>query len=155
MNRIFTDLEPASLILAAVILIVAALLGYREWLDREARFPDLSAEDISHFQRRDRRRSLGLSILCILALGIVVGSRTPIRVGLHTNPWFLGIWLAIFGLIFVLLGLAFIDWVELRRFAQRKKTAIGREHHSSIQTQIDRWKEQAAEDEISPRGPAR
>ena len=155
MIRVFSEIEPASLALALMILGVAVLLGYREWLDRQSRPADLAEDDLAHFQRRDRRRSWGLSILCILALGIVVGSRTPVRSGLHANPWFLGIWLSIFGLIFALLLLALLDWVDLRRYARRKKLAIGREHLPDLQAQIDRWKEQAGDDESIASGRPR
>lgn len=144
MHRFLSDIELASLALASVVLLVAGLLGYREWLDRLARSSSLAAEDRDHYQRRDRRRSVGLSILCFLALGVVVGSRVPIRQGIHANPWFLGIWLVIFGLIFVLLGLALVDWLDLKRYARQKKSAIGREHLTIIQAQIDRWKDEDA-----------
>ena len=141
MNRLFSDIEPASLALATLILLVAALLGYREWLDRLGRPSSIDPEDHDHLRRRDRRRSLGLSILCLLALGILVGSRLPIRLGLRANPWFLGVWLGIFVLILGLLALALVDWVDLRRYAQRKKTAIRRDHLTIIQAQIDQWQE--------------
>ena len=154
MHRLLSDIEPASLALGSVILLVAALLGYREWLDRIGRPSNLTPEDSDHFRRRDQRRSSGLSILCVLALGVVVGSRTPIRIGLRANPWFLGIWLSVFCLILVLLALALVDWFDLRRFGQRKKSAIGREHLSIIQDQLERWereREGSAEEGIPER----
>ena len=153
MNRMLSDIEPASLALGGIILAVAALLGSREWLDRLGRATDLPEEDRNHLHRRDRRRSVGLSILCFLALGIVVGSRLPIRVGPRANPWFLGIWLGIFGLILVLLSLALVDWVDLRRYAQRKKSVMGREHLSNLQVEIKRWKQQERGGDDIKRGP--
>ena len=150
MNRSIADIEAASLGLSFIVLVVAGLLGYRERLDRLGRTPSLNPEDFHHFRKRDRRRSLGLSILCLLALGIVVVSRTPIRVGLHANPWFLIIWLAIFGLISFLLCLALVDWFDLRRYAHRKKAAMGREHLTLIQDGIDRWKREIAAAETHP-----
>ena len=140
MNRFLSDIELASLGLALVVFLISALLGYREWLDRQGRPTELGSIDRAHFARRDRRRSLGLSILCLLALGIVVGSRTPLRVGFAPNPFFLGIWLAIFGLILALLALALVDWFDLRRYALRKKQAIGREHLAIIRGEIDDWR---------------
>lgn len=147
MNRFLSDIEPASLALASVVLLVAALLGYREWLDRQARPAEMPLEDVAHFHQRDRRRSTGLSVLCILALGIVIGSRTPIRVGMQPNPLFLAVWLIIFGLILMLLSLSMVDWLDLRRFARRKKKAIGREQLALLQSEIDHWKSQLAREE--------
>jgi len=156
MNRFLSDIELASLGLALLLFLVTALLGCREWFDRQSRPRQLAPEDQEHFVRRDRRRSTGLSILCLLALGIVIGSRTPTRVGLQPNAVFLGIWLAIFGLIMVLLMLALIDWHDLRRYARHKKKAIGRER-MTILHQIDSWKSResdgdppTADDSLAP-----
>ena len=140
MNRLLSEIEPASLTLGVVILVVAAALGSREWLDRVGRPTDLTDDDRNHLRGRDRRRSAGVSILCVLALGIVIGSRLPIRLGPRVNPWFLGVWLGIFLLIFFLLGLALVDWVDLRRYAERKKILMGREHLAKLQAEIERWK---------------
>ena len=144
MNRLMSDIELASFALASLVLLVAALLGYREWLDRLARSSQPTPEDVEHFARRDRRRSLGLTILCLLALGVVVGSRTPIRVAMRPNPFFLGLWLGIFGLILTLLSLAMVDWLDLRRYARRKKQAIGREQRA-ILNEIDSWRTRQGE----------
>ena len=155
-NRFMSDIEPASLALGVVILVVAALLGSSEWLDRLGRPTVLADDDRVHLQRRDRRRSFGLSILCVLALGIVIGSRLPIRNGPRANPWFLGIWLGVFCLILLLLGLALVDWVDLRRYAQRKKSAMGREHLLSLQSEIERWKNQNRDtDDLTSGGAGR
>lgn len=144
MNRFLSDIEVASLALASVVLLVAGLLGLREWADRRGRPSSLSAEDVGHFARRDRRRSLGLSILCLLALGIVIGSRVPPRVGFQPNSLFLAIWLGIFVLIMSLLSLALVDWYDLRRYARQKKLAIGREQLAILQSEIDHWKDQSS-----------
>ena len=150
MKQLMSDMELASLALAGLVLLVAVLLGYREWRDRQRRPWDLADEDLDHFQRRDRRRSAGLSVLCILAVGIVVGSRTPPRIGPQPNSAFLLIWLGIFALISLLLMLAMLDWVDLRRYAQHKKKAIGREHLAIIQADIDQWKAKQGEGGEAP-----
>lgn len=149
MNRLLSDIELASVALAVVVLAVAALLGWSEWAERQARPRELSPEDEQHYRRRDRRRSTGLSILSVVALCIVVGSRTPLRVGQQPNPTFLVIWLAVFGQILALLTLAMVDWLDLRRFARRKKHAIGREHQSIIH-QIDRWRDRGDDHDPAP-----
>ena len=143
MNRLTSDIEPASIALAAVVLLVAALLGYRERHDRRGRPDEQTGDDRDHFARRDRRRSWGLSILCLLALGVLVGSRTPPRLGIGPNPWFLAIWFGIFALIISLLALALVDWFDLRTYARRKKSAIGREQLAILQTELDQWKTRA------------
>ncbi len=122
-----SDMATASLVLSTVVLIVAALLGWREWRDRRDRDPDLSPEDARHYAFQDTRRFLGIVVMVLLAVGLVVGSRLPIRVGGKTNPQFLAIWFGVFLLIFVLLTLAMLDWVALRLFARRHRNQILRE----------------------------
>lgn len=79
---------------------------------------------------------MGLSVLCIVALGIVVGARTPYRNAGQPNPTFLLIWLGIFALVFVLLTLALIDWVALNRYAKRKRAAMSREHLTRLREEL-------------------
>ncbi len=66
-------------------------------------------------------------ILILLAVGLVVGSRLPVRAGGRANIDFFLVWLGVFGLILALLRLALADWVALRRFAGRHRKEIFRE----------------------------
>lgn len=138
------DIAPASLILSSVVLIVAALLAWREWSDRRAREPDLSQEDHAHFAGQDARRTLGIVILVLLAVGVAIGSRTATRVGNRANPQFVGIWLGVFVLIFVALSLAMLDWAALRRYARRQRGRILRERLEILREQA-RLKEASGE----------
>ena len=122
-----SDIATASLVLSSSILLVAGLLGWREWSDRRDRAIDLSLEDARHFGHQDTRRSMGLAVMALLSVGLVVGSRIPHRIGNKTNPQFIGIWLGIFLLIFLLLALAMIDWIALRIFARRHRDQMLRE----------------------------
>ena len=128
-----SDMATASLVLSSIVLLVAALLGWREWRDRRDRGPELSPEDARHFGHQDTRRFLGIVVMALLAVGLVVGSRVPIRVGNKTNPQFLGIWLGVFLLILFLLSLAMIDWVALRLFARRHRNEMLRERIEILQ----------------------
>jgi hypothetical protein len=121
------DITTASLVLSSFVLLVAGLLGWREWVDRRSRPLDLSPEDARHFGHQDRRRALGLVVLVALAVGLFVGSRIPHKLGNQTNPQFLGIWFGVFLLILLLLFLAMIDWLALRIFARRHRSQILRE----------------------------
>jgi uncharacterized membrane protein len=127
-----SDITTASLVLFSFILVVAALLGWREWADRRDRPLDLSPEDARHYGHQDRRRVLGLVVLVALAVGLVVGSRIPHKLGNHTNPQFLGIWFGVFLLISVLLFLAMVDWLALRVFAHRHRSRIIRERNEIL-----------------------
>jgi hypothetical protein len=122
-----SDIATAGLVLSSLILVVAALLGWREWSDRRDRALELSPEDARHFARQDSRRSMGIAIMVLLAIGLFVGSRTPHKLDKATNPQFLWIWLGIFLLIFFLLSLAMSDWLALRTFALRHRKQILRE----------------------------
>jgi len=132
------DIAVASLALASFILLVVGLLGWREWSDRRGRPDDLGAEDAGHFADQDRRRYLGLIILCLLAIGVVVGSGMPARLGNRANPPFVAIWLAVFALISILLTLALSDWIALRRYARRQRREIHRERLEILQDEARR-----------------
>lgn len=121
------DIAVASLALASFILLVAGLLGWREWCDRRARPEELGPDDLDHFAHQDRRRAFGLAILCLLAIGVAVGSGMPSRLGNRPNPPFVLIWLAVFALICILLTLALSDWIALRHYARRLRREILRE----------------------------
>jgi membrane protein implicated in regulation of membrane protease activity len=139
------EIATASLIMTSVVLLVAALLAWREWVDRRARDPDLSPEDYAHFAGQDARRSIGIVVLVLLAAGVAVGSRTPSRMGNQANPQFVGIWLGVFVLIFVALSLAMLDWVALRRYAKRQRGQILRERLEILREQA-RLKKSAGEE---------
>ena len=126
------DITTASLVLSSVVLIVAALLGWREWSDRRSREPGPAPEDRAHFVAQDARRSVGIVVLVLLALGIAIGSRTPIRLDHLANPLFVAIWLGVFVLIGMLLSLAMFDWIALRRYAHRQRSRILRERSEML-----------------------
>jgi lysylphosphatidylglycerol synthetase-like protein (DUF2156 family) len=127
-----------SLVLAVVVATVALLLGLLLWWDRRTREPDLTAHDQKHFYLQDLRRALGIVVLGLLAVGVYVGSRLPTFVAgaastdhparaRHPNHAFLAVWLGVFAFIVLLLGLAMIDWISTRRYAQRRRREIHRE----------------------------
>jgi hypothetical protein len=113
--------------MSSFVVVVAGLLGWKEWHDRRARDSDLSPEDSRHFGHQDLRRAIGIVVMGLLAVGLFVGSRIPPRIANKTNTQFLGIWLGVFLLILFLLGLALIDWFALRIFARRHRDQILRE----------------------------
>lgn len=122
-----SDIATTSLVLSSFVVLVAALLAWKEWCDRRARAVELTPEDSLHYFHQDTRRSMGIAVMGLLAVGLVVGSRTPTRLGNRANPQFLVIWLGVFLLIALLLLLAMIDWLALRGFARRQRSQILRE----------------------------
>jgi UDP-N-acetylmuramyl pentapeptide phosphotransferase/UDP-N-acetylglucosamine-1-phosphate transferase len=135
-----SDIATASLVLSSFVLLVAVLLGWREWVDRRDRALELSPEDSRHFGHQDKRRTLGIFVLVALAVGLVVGSRIPHKLGNQTNPEFLGIWFGVFLLISLLLFLAMIDWFALRIFARRHRSQILRERIEILKEEARRRK---------------
>jgi hypothetical protein len=140
-----------SLALAAVIAICALLLGVRLWWERRTREGGLTDLDRRHFLLQDLRRAVGILFMAYLALGIYVGSRLPTFVmepkeprefgpveftagaamvpalEAHPNRQFLVIWLAVFASVVLLLGLAMIDWISTRRYADRQRRMMNQE----------------------------
>ncbi len=136
-----SDIATASAVLSSFVLAVAALLGWREWSDRRDRPEDPSSEDARHFHHQDGRRTLGLVVLALLAVGLVVGSSLPPKVNGNASTPFLAVWLAVFLLIALLLALALIDWLALRIFARRHRSRILRERIEIFRDEARRRKE--------------
>jgi hypothetical protein len=149
-----SDIATASLVLSSFVLLVAALLAWREWVDRRDRALELSPEDARHFGHQDRRRTLGILVLVALAVGLVVGSRIPHKLGNQTNPEFLGIWFGVFLLISLLLFLAMIDWLALRIFARRHRSQILRERIEILKEEARRRKALGSNGNGHHEGPA-
>jgi len=117
----------ASLVVAIGVTIVAVVLALRQRRERGEREPEPSEADARHYARQDLRRALVGIVMVLLALGIVIGSSIEPKLGGRTNAWFLGIWLAVFILIFALLWLAMLDWIATWLYARRHRRALARE----------------------------
>jgi hypothetical protein len=139
-----------SLALSAVIVLCALLLGIRQWWEHRTRDTGLAEPERTYFFRQDFRRAVGIILMGMLALGVYVGSRLPTfvteprppaehsvdpavgaaippAVGVHPSRRFLAVWLAVFAIIVLLLGLAMIDWISTRRYARRQRRAMSLE----------------------------
>jgi UDP-N-acetylmuramyl pentapeptide phosphotransferase/UDP-N-acetylglucosamine-1-phosphate transferase len=150
-----SDITTASLVLSSFVLLVAGLLSWREWVDRRGRpLQELSPEDVRHFSHQDRRRTLGIVVLIALAVGLLVGSRIPHKLGIQSNPQFLAIWFGVFLLISLLLFLAMIDWLALRIFARRHRSRILRERIEILRDEARRRKAYEAGGNGHHDGPA-
>jgi hypothetical protein len=121
------DQASSSLLISSGITLIATFLGLRQWYERRARETDLSDLDRGYFVRQDLRRSLGVAVMLILALGLYVGSRLPPKVGGAASLVFVEVWLAISGLIVVMLVLALVDWIATRVYARRQRRYLAAE----------------------------
>ncbi len=125
----------ATAILVIGVIVVAALLAVRQGYERRHRETGLSEADARHFARQDFRRAVVGVVLVLLALGVAVGSQLKhLRAG-RPNTWFLGVWLAVFGLIFVLVWLAVLDWIETWLYARRHRRALIRERNEFLRSE--------------------
>jgi hypothetical protein len=164
-----------STALAAVIAICALLLGLRLGWERRTRESGLPDLDRRHFLLQDLRRAVGILLMAYLALGIYVGSRLPTFVveakeprefgpveftagaaiipalETHPNRRFLVIWLAVFAAVVLLLGLAMIDWISTRRYADRHRRRMHEERLEILRETMRQ--SQAAEDGRANDGP--
>lgn len=140
-----------SLTLSVAVATIAVLLGLRLWWERKTRDDELPAADRKHFLLQDLRRGLGIALMTSLAIGVYVGSRLPtfvvepvdprlrgsavtvagalVQSALETHPnrRFLAVWMGVFASVVLLLGLALIDWISTRRYAERHRRAMNRE----------------------------
>ncbi len=136
--------EISSLILSlGVSLIALALLAW-QCFDRANREDDLLPDDGTYFRRRDFRRVFVVVVMLLLAAGIYYGSHIDHRLNGRPNPWFLGIWLAVFWLVIVLSSTALIDWIATRRYARRHRNKMVREGLLILRDEMKARMEQAA-----------
>jgi hypothetical protein len=116
-----------GLMISTGVVIIAGLLAFYQWRDRRHRHPDLPEFEPAYFSAQDTRRFAGAAMLIVLAAGISVGSRIQHMVDGHGNLAFVAVWVAVMGLILVLLLIAAFDWMATRRYANRRLKAIARE----------------------------
>jgi hypothetical protein len=121
------DLASSSLLISSGIVLIAVFLGLRQWYERRARESDLSETDRVYFFRQDVRRGLGVVVMLLLAVGLYIGSRIPPKVGDGANLIFIQVWLAISGLIVVMLVVALFDWIATRVYARRQRRFLASE----------------------------
>ena len=121
------DLASNSLLISSGVALIAVFLGLRQWYEWRARETELSDLDHRYFFRQDVRRGLGVAVMLVIALGLYFGSRIPSKVAGRANLIFVVVWLAIIGLIVVMLILAFVDWLSTRLYARRLSRSMARE----------------------------
>jgi hypothetical protein len=126
------DLASSSSLISSGITLIAAFLGLRQWYEWRARDTDLTEYDRGYFFRQDVRRGLGVAVMLILAAGLYFGSRIPPTAGGRANMTFVRVWLAISGLIIVMLGLAMLDWIATRLYARRQHRDLASERRKIL-----------------------
>jgi hypothetical protein len=126
------DLASSSVLISSGITLIAAFLGLRQWFEWRARDGSLSDQDRGYFFRQDVRRGLGVAVMLMLAAGLYFGSRIPPKVDGHANLTFVQVWLAIGGLIIVMLGLALLDWISTRLYARRQHRFLASERRKIL-----------------------
>jgi hypothetical protein len=127
----------ASLAVSVGVAAAAALLAFLLWRDRSRRGKDLDDADVAHFAQQDLRRAAGVIVMLLLSAGIYFGSRIPPQLAPgRANPWFVQLWLAVFLLIFFLLGLGILDWMATHLYARRHRQAILRERMELLRDEL-------------------
>ncbi len=127
-----------GLVLAFVVMTLAAVFAWRQWVERSRRDENLSDEDRDYCLRRDRRRVLGTSCLLLLSAAMIAGCLIDHRASKATARVFLALWLAVALLIGVSLVLAMIDWSANRAFALRHRRALLAERRALLDDEIRR-----------------
>ena len=122
--------------LALGLIGIVGFLLLWQWKDRRNREDNLSEADRGHFWYQDVRRWVVAGTMTLLAVGIYYGSRLPYRLKGRPNLVFLETWLAVFALILILIGLAFLDWLATRNYARRHRNEIVREGMEILRDEI-------------------
>lgn len=118
------SLVTETLLVALSLLLLAAYFTWRQWVEQRSREPGLSNEDIQHFRAKDLRRYAGSAVMTVMAVLVVVSTRINFRRGPAEGRLWAWIWMAVLGLLIVLLVLAFFDWRETTRYAVRHRRAL-------------------------------
>lgn len=127
---------PVSLVLAALVLLAAVFLGWRQWRDFRSRPHDLSPRDEGHFARQDVRRVLGTIVLGLIAAALAVGGSLPHVVNGRANQKFVYLWFGVALMMVVLLVLALLDWVSTRLYARRQRRRLTDEGLSIVEAEL-------------------
>jgi magnesium-transporting ATPase (P-type) len=145
------DLASNSLLISSGVAMIAVFLGLRQWYEWRARETELSDLDHRYFARQDVRRGLGVAVMLIIAMGLYFGSRMPPKVAGHANLTFVLVWLAIIGLIIVMLLLAFLDWLSTRLYARRHSRSMARQRLQLLRETLRKTRgDRAADQESRP-----
>jgi magnesium-transporting ATPase (P-type) len=144
------DLASNSLLISSGVALIAVFLGLRQWYEWRARETGLSDLDHRYFVRQDIRRGLGVAVMLLIAAGLYFGSRIPPKVAGRANLAFVEVWLAIGGLIIVMLLLAFLDWVSTRIYARRQTRSMARERLQILRDTLRSSRGERASDHESP-----
>jgi cobalamin biosynthesis protein CobD/CbiB len=124
-----------GLIMAAGVLVVTAVLAWRQWAERRSRDLDLSIEDERYYSRRDVRRLLGTTTLALIGFGMLVGSLIEPR----KHPVaFLSVWLVVGVLVLVSLALAMLDIFANQAYAQRHRRILIEERRTLLEEELRR-----------------
>jgi protein-S-isoprenylcysteine O-methyltransferase Ste14 len=136
------EMASGSLFISLGVTLVAFFLGLRQWYERQSRETDLSEFDRGYFARQDLRRAIGVVVMVLLAVGMWVGARLEPTTDRRANLGFVGVWLAVIGLIIVLLALALTDWWATRRYARRMRRSIARERVELLREALHKYRAQ-------------
>lgn len=121
-----------SWLLATAIVAAALILAVRQNLERQSRDDDLSEDDDRHYRRQDLRRFLGAGVMALVAVAIAVGSHINPFLSIFNRRMFGSVWVAVILLVFVLLALAWLDWLATLSYARRHRKAIADERKAII-----------------------
>jgi hypothetical protein len=121
------DLAWHGLLVSCGLVLIALFLGLRQWFERRAREADLSSADRRHFRSQDLRRSLGIALMLVLAVGLGFGSRVEPKINGQTNPAFVEVWVFVLVLVVGLLVLAMLDCLATFSYARRHRRSMTEE----------------------------
>ncbi len=122
-----------TLVVAAVILVLATAFGVRLWQARRHRFEEaVSEDDTRHYASRDRRRAGVATVLALIGLGMIATTGIDARRSPADARLWGWSWLGILALTIVLLVLALLDWLATVSYARRQVRALAEEHRSLL-----------------------
>jgi hypothetical protein len=111
---------------ASLLVVLAIVFAARQFSERANRAENLDDWDQRHFRRKDARRWSGCVFMGVIAALMFYSTRVPILDKPSARLW-VTCWIAVLVLLWLLLGLAFADWLANRKYANRHRAALREE----------------------------
>ena len=125
----------AGILLVAALVLLAITFAWRQSRDRSLRPFPLAEFDAAYLRGQDRRRFLGSVVMIVIAGAMAYGMTIDFRGNRLQAKLFIGIWLAIILLVFLLLALAFADWRATRDYARHHLRRLREEREAFLASQ--------------------
>lgn len=129
------------MIMGAVLLTLAAVMGVRQWLLHRRLLRDIEIDPVSYqlMERQIRHRLIVSGLLFLIGVGIPAGDQLDVFFRAHPGlfPFY---WMIILGLVFVMVVVALSDALNSLQYARQTQSVL-RQQRKELEEDIRRYKQ--------------